>query len=321
MSAWYGPTAALIGAFLGTVLVRRVALAWGVVNAPNPIVPQHTRPVAYLGGIGVLIGLLAGFALAAPRDQPEVVIWLPAILFTMLGLADDLLTLKPFPKLLLQCVLGLVAVTLGLGNQLTPWPMLSGALALLWIVTLVNAFNLTDVCDGLLASVCAATFLAWAAFAHAWVLPVVILTAAFCGFLPFNLPRASIFLGDAGSHLGGFLVAALGLSASANLRFDQMLLIAAVPVFELVFLVFVRTRKRLPWWRGSPDHFSLRLQASGWSRWSIDGLAALCAFVCAAAGMMSVTWPAWAGWLTLVVVSAISMAAGGYLLRLETKRG
>lgn len=317
MNAWYATAAAFIGAFLGTALVRRIALALGVVNAPNPIVPQHTRPTAYLGGVGVLIGILVGFAFAGPENRPATAAWIPAIAFAMLGLADDLLTLKVLPKLILQCLLAGLAVVLGLGNQLTPWPLLSGALALLWIVTMVNAFNFIDVCDGLLASICGATFLAWAVFAHAWVLSAMILAAAFCGFLPFNVPRASIFLGDTGSHLGGFLVAAFGLSASTNLRFEQMMLISTVPVFELVFLVFVRTRKRLPWWRGSPDHFSLRLQADGWSRWSIDGIAALCAFACAAAGVMMGTWPAWAGWLTLASVAGLSAAGGCYLLRFE----
>ncbi len=268
--------AAGLGA-LGTWSVRRLAFRWGMVSKPNPIVPQHTTPVAYLGGVGIAFGLTpvaAGMILTS--DQPIIVraasmpYLLPAALFLVLGVADDLRQYSASAKFAFQTVIAVVAVMMGVDYPFTGGAFIDGAISVVCILVLVNAFNLTDVCDGLLGGLSVVVFLV-IAWLDASLAPFALAAAGACaGFLVFNFPPASIFMGDAGSHFLGFLAAAMilsgGRSAPGWPYLGVACLILAVPLFELAFLIAVRTRKGLPWYRGSPDHFSLRLQAAGLSR-------------------------------------------------------
>ena len=103
---------------------------------------------------------------------------------------------------------------------------------------------------------------------------------ACAGFLVLNAPRASIFLGDAGSHFVGFLLAALSMQTVGGrdrfAEFTAVLLVLGVFLFELVFLVWARRRRGLSWWLGSDDHAAIRLQAAGLTVWSTDVVLWVC---------------------------------------------
>jgi UDP-GlcNAc:undecaprenyl-phosphate GlcNAc-1-phosphate transferase len=285
-----------LAAALGVIAtwgVRRFALSRGIVNHPNPLIPQHRLPVAYLGGVAVFLAaagaLVAawvaarlGFAGLAGGHDAAGVPWrvaVPAALFLILGVVDDLVVLRPAPKFAGQFAVAALAAGLGLVYPLTGVRPVDAGLTLFWVVTLVNAFNFTDVCDGLVAGLSIVSLTA-VALLHPAYAPVAAVGAGACaGFWLFNRAPATIYLGDAGSHLLGFAVAALVLGpadrpaagasdggAARWLPVAQALLVAGVPVFELVFLTVVRVRKGHPWWKGSPDHFALRLQAAGLTR-------------------------------------------------------
>ena len=249
---------ALATGVIATIAARAIAHRFGIVSHPNPIVPQHTKPIAYLGGAGMAAAALVAIACIQPRP-PLAFVVAPA-LFLILGLVDDLRPFSAATKLVLQIVAAILTA-LVLGHDV--------ALAVAWIVVCVNAFNLIDVCDGLLAGVGAIAFGAWSIAdpAHA---PIALAFAGACaGFLVFNFPDASIFAGDAGSHVLGASFAVLTVSAAPLARPRVALaavVAAAVPLFETAFVMVMRIRKRRPWWRGSRDHFSLRLQSAGWTK-------------------------------------------------------
>jgi UDP-GlcNAc:undecaprenyl-phosphate GlcNAc-1-phosphate transferase len=323
---------ALVAGVLLTWLARAFARWRGIVNHPNPIIPQHTESVAYLGGVAILFGIAAALAavgllerigLMSSRNLP-VIPWqvaLPAVLFAAMGTADDLLSFSPKRKLALQLALSTLAVWLGAALPLTGNMFVDATVSILWFTVMVNAFNLTDVCDGLLAGIACVMLVA-----TAFLVPEIAGIALVCcgvilGFLVFNLPPASIYLGDGGSHLLGFICAVL-LMAGAQRHSPwpfaaSALLIAAVPLFELVFLVVVRARKGLPWWRGSPDHFSLRLQKSGFSRFATDMIAWITGAVLAALGIAALRMPEVLRWLSLAAVMVVLAAAWKWLLRWE----
>ena len=146
--------------------------------------------------------------------------------------------------------------------------------AFLWILILVNAVNLTDICDGLVSGLAAIAFLTLAAIDPSHAEAAVLAAGACAGFLVLNAPKASIFLGDTGSHFIGFLLAALSLQTVAGrdalAEFSAVVLVLGVFLFELVFLVWARYRRGLSWWLGSDDHAALRLQAAGLSVWMTD---------------------------------------------------
>lgn len=329
--------AALVGGIAGTWTVRAIARRFGIVNKPNPIVPQHTRPVAYLGGVGAGIGIACG-ALALwllPRSAAEtgsttgafsaLAVAGPGLLFLILGVWDDLVAFKPAPKFLLQACVAALAVGLGAWHPLTGIGIVDRVIAWFWITTLVNAFNFTDVCDGLLGSLSVVMFVA-IGLTHPELGPLAFVVAAACaGFLVFNRPPATIFLGDAGSHLLGFLAAVLTLAGMRMVKVGELGLVfqagllVAVPAFELTFLTIVRIRKGLAWWRGSPDHFSLRLQAGGFSRGQTDLIA--CTFAAAfAGGAYLVPTVGTTGRVALAAGAlALSLVGAAFLLRWEVK--
>ena len=314
--------AALTAGLLGTMMVRVVALRLGFVNHPNPIIPQHTRAVAYLGGVGVAVGIVFGLATLALLGgaAPSWTLLLPALLFLTLGVADDLVVLAPAHKFALQALIAALAVGSGIGARLTGVAPLDAAISWLWLVTLVNAFNLTDVCDGLLASLAMVAFVALALLdpPHAgWAIAIA---GACLGFLFLNRPPARIFLGDAGSHLLGYLAGALSLQAARDAHQPMAVMaaglaIVGVPLFELAFLVVVRTRRGAPWWKGSPDHFSLRLQAAGFSRGRTDLMACGFAVAWATCGLLLPDRGVAAAALMAAGVLASASAAASYLLR------
>jgi len=314
--------AAVIGGTLGTMLMRALALRIGFVNHPNPLIPQHTRAIAYMGGIGVAIGIACGLATLAALGgvPPDWRLLLPAALFLALGVADDRVALGAGQKFGLQAVIAALAVALGAGAPLTGVPAIDAAASWLVMVVLVNAFNLTDVCDGLLASLGMVMFVALALLDARHAGSSIAIAAACLGFLFLNRPPARIFLGDAGSHLLGYLAAALSLQAARGVGAPLPVMAAAlaitgVPLFELVFLVVVRMRRGLPWWKGSPDHFSLRLQAAGFSRGRTDLIACAVAAAWAACGLRLPGSGALAATVLMVAMAAGAAGAAAYLLR------
>lgn len=251
---------AFAGGVAGTWTARRIAWRIGLVSRPNPIVPQHVTSVAYLGGIGVALGLLVGAAVVAASGSPIAPSLLGGTLaFTALGTVDDVRAFRPSHKLGLQ-----IAIAAAYAWHGSDGPV-ELVLAVLWLVTIVNAVNLTDVCDGLVAGLSIACAVAVACVAEPELATVV--AAATAGCLLFNRPPASIFLGDCGSHLLGFALGACWLAAwradPSWTRAGAAVLGLGVFLLELGFLVVVRWRRGIPFWRGSPDHLALRLQAAG----------------------------------------------------------
>jgi len=279
---------ATLSSVVCTLGARQLARHYSIVAAPNPIVPQHREPVAYLGGLGLCGGLLCTFLFTG--DWPSVAVLVGGGGMLGLGLLDDLIPLQPLHKLLAQTVVASASVALGLGAWITGHFVLDDAIVCVLIVAWVNAVNLTDVCDGLVAALTAIGMIGLAAL-NGFEDPLPLVIAAAClGFLVYNKPAASIYLGDAGSHLLGFLMAALTIEACASGRGVvadlAALLCSFVFIFELIFLIVVRRSKGLPFWRGSPDHFSLRMQAGPFTRRQTVLAASLAATVCAAIGWL-----------------------------------
>jgi UDP-GlcNAc:undecaprenyl-phosphate GlcNAc-1-phosphate transferase len=267
------PVAAAFGA-LATWASRAVARRLGVVSAPDPFVDQHTEPVARLGGVGIAAAAAAALALD-PRVGGATAVG--ALLFLAAGLLDDVREFAPSRKLALQLAAASVAGAFGATLDVTGNPVLDAVGGAVWIVVIVNAVNVTDVCDGLVAGLAVIALLALGAAEPSLWEPCLAVSGACLGFLVFNAPPASIFLGDAGSSFLGFVLAALSLDAvrrpdSARPGI-QALLLLGVPLFELGFVVLARSRRGVPWWRGSADHIALRLQAAGLSRWQTDAVA------------------------------------------------
>jgi UDP-GlcNAc:undecaprenyl-phosphate GlcNAc-1-phosphate transferase len=176
-----------------------------------------------------VVGLFAGFWVAVAAGGAHASHELLAILggcaiLFVAGLLDDLYSLGPIPKLAAQVAAALLVIFNGLTiSGLISNDLLAGLVALVWLVGMTNAFNLLDNMDGLAATLAAIAALFFAIDAvtvhhnHAVLALSLALALACAGFLPFNLrPKrsAAVFMGDSGSQVLGFALAALGLTAS-----------------------------------------------------------------------------------------------------------
>jgi UDP-GlcNAc:undecaprenyl-phosphate GlcNAc-1-phosphate transferase len=304
----------------------------------------HDRTTPTFGGVGIAAGLAAGVALAVAVDAVDPSWQLAGILagcglLFVAGLLDDVRHLTPLAKLVAQFAAAGIAIAAGLRVELVANDVLAAGIALLWLVGITNAFNLLDNMDGLaatLATVACIYFAIDAATAHPNDLVLVLsLSLAFAclGFLPFNLrPRdgARVFMGDAGSQLLGFLLAALGLAASwttAGTTVATMLLpllVLAIPILDTTLVTVRRLAERRPVTQGGRDHSSHRLVYYGLSE---TKAVALLALIAVALGATSVAYnvldrPAITA-LGVLVTFALLVQFGSFLSELseQERRG
>jgi UDP-GlcNAc:undecaprenyl-phosphate/decaprenyl-phosphate GlcNAc-1-phosphate transferase len=195
------------------------------------------------------------------------------ILF-LAGLADDVRALPPVAKLAAQLAAAAIVLGSGVTVEIVGNDVLAAALGVLWLVGITNAFNLLDNMDGLaasLATVACAVFAVEALARDTGELGLVValaLGAACVGFLPFNLRPgrgAALYMGDSGSQVIGFGLAALALSSSwttAGATVTSIvlpLLVLAIPILDTTLVTVRRTLERRPVTQGGTDHSSHRL--------------------------------------------------------------
>ena len=183
-------------------------------------------------------------------------------------------------KLALQVAAAVLVLVTGTQVQLIHVDVIAWALAVLWLVGMTNAFNLLDNMDGLAATLAAiaATFFAVDAVtvhpSHVTLVLALALAVACLGFLPFNLRRrgtATVFMGDSGSQVLGFTLAALGLASSWKVAGTTVatlvlpILVLAVPILDTTLVTVVRLLDGRPVYRGGRDHASHRLVYHGLS--------------------------------------------------------
>lgn len=227
-------------------------------------------------------------------------IFLGAVGMLWVGWLDDKRELPPRAKFAGQLVVAsLVAASGARITLFVPNIIFSYAITILWILTVINAFNFTDNMNGLCAGLGAIGAYNFAIIATADGQYLVALIAfltfgALLGFLPYNFPRARAFLGDAGSHLVGYLLAVLAIlphfyTVRHPRRWAVMipLLILAIPLADLVWVVLLRWRIGQPFYQGDTNHLSHQLVRRGLTRtqavlviWVAAEALALLAYLC-----------------------------------------
>jgi len=295
----------LIGSFalsvLLTAIVRKLAPRVGLLA--HPTADRHHRAIIPLGGgiaifttlaIAMIIAVITGRLFAAPnrldwlvrvtnlnpvdffaRLDELVVILLCTFVLFLLGLWDDKKPLGPFLKLSIQCIVAMVAASIGevrvelfIENKLA-----TSFLSAIWIVLIINAFNFLDNMDGASAgiAVIASSILFIAAAVSGQMLVgglALVFIGTLLGFLVFNFPPAKIFMGDAGSLVIGFLVALLTLrttyynQAQSGPWYPVLmpLVVMAVPLYDFVSVTILRISQGKNPFIGDTQHFSHRLK-------------------------------------------------------------
>lgn len=328
----------LAAALVLTVIVRALATRWGVVDRPDGRRKLHGRAVPLLGGVAVYGATVIGLLIvrfnggATPEFIDLSTAWIIAAGFVcFVGSIDDRFDLPSRVKLLLQIVSVLPIVALGhyvdrvvAFSHPIELGWLGIPLTVLWLVGCINALNLIDGMDGLASIVGVSTAAMMGMIAtteghpHVAVMAIV-LAASLLGFLTYNLPPASVFLGDSGSMVIGLSVGLLGiqgtLKTSATLAITAPAVVMTLPMFDILAAL---VRRKLTGRRfDSPDrlHIHHRLLDRGWTPWQVLCLiGAVCLTTGAAATAATIFRLDVLAWITAMslIVLMIRLRLFGY---------
>ena len=191
-----------------------------------------------------------------------------------LGVFDDVRAVKPLAKLVGQMVVAALVLWLMPPITSPAGPRLDRLLAFVWIVGVTNAFNLLDNMDGLAAGVAAIAAVCYLTLlmpqnASALTVAIAAFTGAVLGFLRFNFPPGSIFMGDSGSLLLGGFLATAGIGSTTDVQSRLVpaalfpVLILLVPILDTAFVTLTRPFSGRSALMGGRDHTSHRLVALG----------------------------------------------------------
>ena len=303
MAVWAAIGLTLVSFAIGTALsalARKVAPRFGLVDRPGGR-KAHRAPTPMGGGVAIWLTTVAMLGLGAlalaifgrylptqlavhvdglwSRGAELLVILALGTVIMVMGLIDDRYGLHWLPRLLIQFGLATALVLYGVRITLF-WPfhspILTGALTVLWIVGLTNSFNFLDNMDGLAASVgliAALLFAIAQATVYSLFVPAVLLVmvGALGGFLVFNKPPASMFMGDAGSNFLGFMLGSLTVAGTFTRPDEHFspygvlspLLVMSVPLYDTFSVILIRLREGRSPFQADRRHFSHRLVDRG----------------------------------------------------------
>jgi UDP-GlcNAc:undecaprenyl-phosphate GlcNAc-1-phosphate transferase len=291
---------ALVSSLLFTPLVRRVCERFGWFDEPKDLRRVHRAAIPRLGGVVIFLSLttaliavfLARIAFVDNQvtqslmaEMPSLLVALvPAVLVFAIGVIDDLRELPPLLKLAVQIMAAGLFYALGGRIESLSVPVLGHVhlpvaigitLTVIWVVAITNAFNLIDGIDGLAAGAalfasCVMIVVSFVS-SHFFVTVIALaLAGSLIGFLRYNFHPASIFLGDSGSLLLGFLLATLSVQgiqkASMAVAVAIPLLAFAVPVLDTGLALTRRFLSKRPLFQGDREHIHHKLLARGWSQ-------------------------------------------------------
>ena len=349
LSDWWIGAIALAVSLVITPVVRAIAYRSKIVDRPDDLLKPHGRPIAYLGGVGICIGLLAGLlaygfsmsdgarewqgmveslqtrawaSLMANRVWHLFGIGLSCVAIVVVGLLDDIKGLTPSQKILGQVIAAGILLAGGVGIrmadlgltlvplELPAWlvVLISGAMCLVLVICTTNATNLLDGLDGLAGGVTGIIALGFLALAvhmamyeeHFTLLGrdidmrlrvglCLAMAGGLLGFLPYNVPPASIFMGDAGSMLLGFFVAtmmAMFCEEGTAKWLVAALAVFALPILDTALAVVRRALGGKSIFSGDRSHLYDQLVDRGMSVRQVVGLFYLLAAVASVIGVL-----------------------------------
>jgi UDP-GlcNAc:undecaprenyl-phosphate GlcNAc-1-phosphate transferase len=267
--------------------MRKIALSKQILDRPSSSHKSHSKPIPYLGGVAILIGVISVsyLALLLNSSKPSefllaTSLLVPAVAMGVIGLLDDLKNLAPFPRFIGQTISGIAVATILVINDSVANPTGSTffdvLITVLWIVGICNSINFFDNLDGGAAGATAITsiFLTYLAASNGQFFIAAlsaVVSGATLGFLIWNRSPAKIYMGDAGALFLGVLVATLTirLDPITQTRTGSLatpILLLAIPILDTSVAVLSRIYRGISPFQGGKDHLSHRLIRAGISR-------------------------------------------------------
>lgn len=270
----------LFTACLFTIIAKNIALSVGVIDKPNQI-KIHSEPIPRLGGLAIyvaflistiLIYYLSGTLNFELLKNKVIGIFFGGTIVFIVGLIDDIITIKASYKLLIQAIAASVLFFYGIRMNLFPNLWISYVFTLIYIVGAYSAIDMIDGMDGLatgITAICSTFFLIvfWQYGNEFGIFVSLILIGSSLGFLGHNFYPAKIFMGDGGSMLLGFLLATLMIVFTNQpyslIRFIIPILILGIPILDNFLTFLYRFREGKSFLSGDLNHFYNRIMSCG----------------------------------------------------------
>ena len=266
----YGFFLALLSSLVLIPILLAYAGPLGLVDNPIGNARKlHKAPIPRSGGLGIIIPTGIAVLVVLPWDDSVLSFLFSSLVIVGFGLLDDFIELKPIQKLFGQ-TLGVTLAMFG-GMIISDVPFIdnaptwiSYALTFVFVMAVINGVNFSDGMDGLAAgTTLMALVVIFLLAIEGGNLQVAIIAASICaalvGFLRFNTHPATIFMGDAGSQFLGFSVAWLAITVSqaetSTLTPLMPLLILGIPIMDVLQVICVRIKKKLPLPGPDKEHF------------------------------------------------------------------
>jgi UDP-GlcNAc:undecaprenyl-phosphate/decaprenyl-phosphate GlcNAc-1-phosphate transferase len=270
--------------FCITPWIRKIANKVNAIDIPKDDRRVHSRPIPRMGGLAIYISfLIVMFFEFKNFRSVHYGLLIGGTIIVVGGIYDDIKSLRPSHKLIIQLLattcLILSGITIRLVtnpfNNIFPYMNLGFwgiPITILWVIGITNAFNLIDGLDGLAAGIAfisAITLLVVSIIngRYETILFTTILSGAILGFLPYNFYPASIFMGDTGSQLLGFFMAAISIEgaikSTTSLVIAVPLLALGLPIYDTVFAMVRRKINGKPIMEGDKGHLHHRLLSLG----------------------------------------------------------
>ncbi|MEA4921269.1 MAG: MraY family glycosyltransferase [Clostridiaceae bacterium] len=277
--------AALFISFVCTPVVKAFAYKIGAVDIPKDNRRMHKTPIPRVGGLAIFLGFIVSVLIFGRIDGDMKAILLGSVIIVLLGIVDDVVTLKPSTKFIGQIAAALIPALGNVRVSLLTNPFKSGdyiqlgwlsiPITILWIVGMTNAVNFIDGLDGLacgVSSIASLTVFTIALLVSEPYVAIVMaaLAGACFGFLPYNLNPAQIFMGDTGSMFLGYVLATLSITGLfklyAIISFLVPFMILGLPIFDTGFAIVRRLLKGQSPLKADRGHIHHRLVDMGFDQ-------------------------------------------------------
>ncbi|MFH1778037.1 MAG: MraY family glycosyltransferase [Candidatus Omnitrophota bacterium] len=241
------------------------------------------RKVPYIGGIVFyIVFCMVLMIMLNVSKMPFVIKKLQGIIISsaiivILGLYDDWRELKMLPKFFGQLIAAMSLAIFGIRTHIILiGDLVNYIITIIWIVGIVNAFNFLDIRDGLCAGIALIATTSFFIIAlitknNYIAMQCAVLAGILIVFLKYNCPPAKLFMGDTGSMFLGFILAAIALEISYapeghSLRLLSPIMVMTVPIFDIIFVTFMRLKNKRSVFKKSNDHFIFLLEGTKFSR-------------------------------------------------------
>jgi UDP-GlcNAc:undecaprenyl-phosphate GlcNAc-1-phosphate transferase len=337
---------------------RKLALAANILDRPGGR-KEHSEATPLLGGVALFVACLLsllvlvwlesvlreGKGLELRLREEMSFIFLGSVIIFITGLVDDFVgeRLPFYYKLIGQIIGSSAAIAVLYYEQLVR--LISGGVpfadyiyllvAMGWMLTVINSFNFSDNINGLSTGLAVIAVLTAIIYLGSQVntrhvLLGLILAGTMLGFIPYNFPKARIFLGDAGSMFIGYWVGVFLWPLTAGFfdgtrplfGLDQLIpavLVMGVPIYDAAFVVVMRWREKRPIYLGDNKHLSHRLVRCGFSRTESTLILWGVALIVAGIGAMSIGADYYVRYMALFIALSILLIITVLIVKKEKK--